>query len=552
MIETLELRPYQRETKHALYGSTARGGRRLAAVVPTGGGKTVIFADIAKDCVTAGGVVLLLAHRIELIDQAADEFKGASAGMSVGVVQGARKEYDADVICASVQTAVRPAALAALRAAGVRLIIIDECHHAVADSYMTILRELGAFQPDGPLVYGFSATLDRADGLALGDVFDEIAHVVGMEELIERGWLLRPVGIKCKVDGLDFRQVRKSRSESGLDDHAVAALMSESLAPAAIVRSYLEHGAGRKAVAFMPSVDLSKEQAQAFRDAGVSAIHIDADTPKRVRAGLVRKIKAGEYDVTCNVGLFTEGTNVPIWSCVILGRPTSSATLFAQMVGRGGRPYPGQRDFLVIDVVGVTGRHRLRTLADLEGAARVEPLDPELAAYDDETPADAEQDESGTSGDVVPQGVDGRVVSEMIDLFSASHVAWKRSPRGVWYLPTNVGYVILAPGAEPETYVVQWADGEPVHADPCDIGAAMSWGERAAAASSGFDNSKGARWRRLKPSRSQQWEALSAGVYVEGMTRGELTDALDTYRAARVIDALPAVATVSPAGYWQT
>jgi hypothetical protein len=460
------------------------------------------------------------------------------------------------VIVGSVATVVKPAALAALKQLGLGLIVIDECHHSVAPSYMTIMRELGALADDGPMVLGLTATLGRADGLALSELWQAVAKPIEMQRLIDEGWLLRPRGIRVKIDELDLRGL-KSNASQAQTDRAYSAAMSDSLAPAAIARAVAEHCAGRKGVAFLPSVELSKEQARVFCEHGLRAVHIDADTPKEVRRELMKRARAGAYDVVCNVGLFTEGTDVPIWSYAVLGRMTSSEVLFTQMIGRPLRPYPGQTDALLLDVVGVTARHRVRAIVDLDGAPQVEDVPDDLLDLldDDELPVDDADEHDGPGADPLPEGADGRLVVELVDLFSASHTAWQQSPRGVWFLPTGNGRaVFLAPGQEPGTYDVRWSSGELVHEDSVPLDAAMTWGERAAKEHAARPVERAASWRKRKASLADKWAALAAGATPEDFGRevGGVTDVLDRAWAAGTIDGLACVEKVTPGGYWTT
>lgn len=553
--ETFALRDYQQDTVSGLYASYGRGNRRVATVLPTGGGKTVVFSHVAADAVRAGRRSLVLAHRTELIDAAEEKLLGSSAGMSVGVVQGRRREFDRDVIVGSVQTIVREGALNVLRSRDLGLVVVDECHHIAAATYQTILRELGVFTDAGPLLYGVTATLGRGDRKSLGDTFEDVAHAVPMTDLIRDGHLLRPKGLRVKVEGLDLSRVKRSRtSESGLDDRAVAAAMSESLAPAALARAILKHGKGRHGVAFLPTVELSKEQARVFNEHGINAIHVDADTPRAARKEIIRRARLGEYDMVCNVGLFTEGTDVPIWDLVALARMTSSDVLFQQMAGRGLRPYPGQSDCLVMDFVGLTARLHIRTVVELEGVEMIDELDDELKAFDEEIP-EPERDEPGHAPPAEP-GIDGELVSELVDLFGASHVAWQHSPRGVWYLPGGNGYaVFLAPADEVDRYdVYEHVDGAPrlLHEDPCDISAAMAWGEKAVRERAARDVSRDAGWRRGKVKRADRLTAVFRGLATpdELTGAGALVDARDRAWAGSVIDVLPSVADVTPSGYW--
>lgn len=560
-VDVLTLRDYQQAATDKLYAAYAAGRRRVPLVMPAGSGKTVVFAKIAADCVAAGKNVQVFAHRTELIDAAVEKLRGASTGLDVGVLQGRRREFDRAVIVGSIQTACRPGALNVLASRRPGLVVIDETHHVAAPSYQTILKGLGVFRDDGPLLLGVTATLGRHDGLALSDTFDgPPADVVPIEDLITDGYLLRPKGIRVKVEGLDFSRVRSSRtSDSGLNDKDVAQAMSDALAPAAIARAVLEHGKGRRGVAFLPSVELSKEQAAVFAEHGLTSIHVDADTAPAVRKEIVRRARLGEYDVVCNVGLFTEGTDVPIWDMVILARPTSSEILFHQMAWRGGRPHPGQRDFLVLDPCGITGRHRLRSVVSMEGAELVDELPDELKEFDeDEIDESSVNDEPAgeTFVESVP-GADGPLVHELVDLFSTSHTAWQRSPRGVWYLPTGSGRaVLLAPAHEVDLYDVRWSDGELVHEDPCDISAAMAWGDKAARNEAERDLDRTAGWRGRKLSRAERLAAIYRGETPGGQhvprTVGALADVQDARWAGRHIDTLPCVAGVSLAGYWTT
>lgn len=556
--ESFELRDYQQEVIDDLYRLWGVGWRRIAGVLPTGGGKTVLGVRPVVDCVNAGRRVLWLAHRTELIDAAEEKLRADSSGLNVGVLQGKRRELSRDVIVASVQTAVRPAALAVLQQLGIGLIVIDECHHSVAPSYMTIMRALRALDDDGPLVLGLTATLDRADGLALSDLWQAVAKPVEMQRLIEEGWLLRPRGIRVRLDDELNLAGLKSNASQAQTDRAYSAAMAESLAPAAIARAIVQHCAGRKGVVFMPSVELSKEQARVLCEHGVSAVHIDADTPDLVRREMMKRARAGVYDAVCNVGLFTEGTDVPIWSYAVLGRMTSSGVLATQMIGRPLRPYPGQTEALVLDAVGLTQRFRLSTRVNLDGAPPVEEIPDELRELLDEGIVDeAEKSRSADDTEPEPEGADGPLAYELVDLFSASHTAWQQSPRGVWFLPTGDGRaVFLAPASEPGMYDVRWTSGsdELVHEDPAPLDAAMAWGEKAAKSVAVRPVERSASWRKRKASLAEKYAALSAGATPDefGREAGGVTDAHDRQRVGRTIDALPCVEQVTPAGYWTT
>lgn len=527
MADARTLHPYQRETIEKIYGCFAEGYRRVAIVLPCGGGKTFTGGHVILDAVRAGMRALWLAHRTELIEQAEEEFR--SLGLSVGVLQGPRREVFRDVVVASVATAVRDGGLNLLRQAGFGLVIVDEVHHVSARSYQTVLEALGVLGETGPRFLGVTATLDRADGLRLGDTIQTVAHVVKPEPLIEDGFLLRPRGIRVRVEGLDLSRVKRSRtSESGFDDKAMASALHDSLAPAAIARAVLEHGAGRCGVAFLPSIELSKEMAEVFNEHGINAVHVDADTPKAVRKEIVRRARLGEYNMVCNVGLFTEGTNIPIWSLVVTARKTNSAVLFQQMAWRGGRAYGEQRDFIVLDPVGVTGRLKLQTLNNLDGAEIPEDMPDELAIFDEDPLPEVDPVEE-REAPAAPAGADGDLEHEMFDLFGRSAAAWKRSPAGRWYLPTGPVSAVTLETIDGTAYDV-W-HGDECLASGLWLSEAMEFGETVPGA-----DVRGDAWRQ-EPLRGRQlMDAYFRGGAAAAGSAGAYEDVRSADWAARYVD----------------
>ena len=179
----LALRPYQREAAAAFDAGAARGLRRMLVQLPTGTGKTVLFAHEAHEAVALGGRVLVIAHREELLDQARDKLLMADPSADVGIVQAERDAPGAGIVVASIQTLARPTRLARLTAAGrFALVVVDEAHHAAAPSYRAVLDELGAFAPVGPLVLGVTATPGCGDGVGLHEIFEAIVFRMTIEE----------------------------------------------------------------------------------------------------------------------------------------------------------------------------------------------------------------------------------------------------------------------------------------------------------------------------------------------------------------------------------
>jgi hypothetical protein len=227
------------------------------------------------------------------------------------------------------------------------------------------------------------------------------------------------------------------------------------------------------------------------------------------------------------------------------------------MAGRGLRPHPGKHDALIIDVVGVTGRHRLASIADLSGAERVEKLDAELAQYEPDEEIDLlgllDPERPGRGGPVDP-GTDGPLTSEVIDLFGSSRQTWLRTRRGVWFLPAGDDLVFIAPGDAPGRYAVarcpsKAAGGQYVH-ESRDLGLdmAMAWGEQVAADVAALTR-KNATWRRGAPSSAQAALAAQLGaVLPETATKGEVSDAISIALASQRIDPMPIVASIQPEG----
>lgn len=562
-VGLLPLRDYQSATIDALRADWAVGHRRLAAVLPTGGGKTVIFAHLIRRVAAAGGRALVLAHRDELLEQAQQKIHDVAPGIRTGIIKGSRREMAGrDAVIASVQSLRRAESRAELlrRMGRPWLIIVDEAHHAVANTYMNIIRDLGGFAPDGepgPLVAGFTATLTRADRVALGDVWQKVSIRVDVVDLMRRRYLVKPRGKRIKIAGLDLRKV--ARSGGDYQDRSLAEAMSAALAPEAIARAYKEHAPDRQGIAFLPSVALAHEQAEVLCAEGISALAVDGKTEMDARKDALAAFRRGDCQVLTNCGVFTEGTDLPMAEVAVLGRPTSSAGLYVQMAGRVLRPHPGKSDALLLDVVGVAGKHKLASMVDLGGGERVDELTEEerdeLEDLADELGMDLlemlERAESGPSLDD-DRGADGPLVAEEIELFEASHQAWLRSYRGAWCLVAGGRVVALAPLESGRFDVVcmplSGPGGEYVARD-IDLSYAMSWGEQKIAEiekSASFTTAKAASWRKGKMSEAQGKELTRLGVVLNpDWSKSEASDAISICKASRRIDHLAMFAGVT-------
>jgi superfamily II DNA or RNA helicase len=528
------LRQYQVDLVNGSLKLWREGFRRIAMVMATGGGKTPTAMKLANLCLDADLPVLWIAHRTELIDQAIDKAEQVAPGRRIGRMQATTKQYRAEIVVGSVQTCSTTSSLNLLKSRRWGLVIVDETHHVAADTYQKVLRELGCFEPDGPLMLGVTATLDRADGLALGNTFEAVVEPrVGLIDLIRHPdgpYLVPPRGIRVMIDGLNLDKVRRVAGD--FNSGHLGRAMSDAMAPAKIVEAWVEHAKGCPTVAFLPTVAFSIEQAQAFNDAGFVAVHLDGTTAASERARVLDEFRTGRVDVLCNVNLFTEGTDLPSIGCVILGAPTSSGNRYQQMVGRGLRLYPGKSFCWILDVTGVTKRHKLATLVNLGGADAAEDTPDDLLMYEEddlagEVDQPAGTDDEGGEADPV-EYADGPLAHELVDLFGQAHSAWLRTPGGTWFVPAGSAFVFLRPVGDDHYdlcwQIDAWPGDSGVIRERMEIGYAMAAGDAWIADRPVLQAERGAPWRSMRaPGRS-------------GRTKGEIADEKARLRAAKMLD----------------
>ena len=341
------LRPYQEQGFAELRASYARGRRAPLYVLPTGGGKTVTFSHITAGAARKGNRVIILAHRAELLDQ----ISGALDAESVphGFVAAGYPKSRAPVLVASVQTLIR-------RVDSVPapdLIVTDEGHHATAtNTYGQIFK---AYPTARRL--GVTATPCRLSGEALGDVYDDLILGPSVQELTDAGYLARArifAPPTVSTDGLHIRAGEFVQDE-------VKELMDKPSVTGDAISHYRQHADNLPAVCFCHSIDHSKYMAQAFRDAGYMAAHLDGNTSRGIRRSMIGDFRTHRLSVLCSVDVVGEGLDIPGIHCGILLRPTASESLYLQQVGRCLRPAPGKDYAILLDHVGSTLRHGLPT-----------------------------------------------------------------------------------------------------------------------------------------------------------------------------------------------
>jgi len=448
--EPLELRPYQREAADAVIAAYRRGVRRMLIQMATGLGKTVLFAHLAHLVVRHGRRVLVIAHRDELLTQARDKLLTVDPSADVGIVRAERDETDAAIVVASIQTIARPARLA--RLGRFELIIIDEAHHAAAASYRTVLEALGAFEPDGPLVLGVTATPGRGDGVGLDSVFEEIVYSMPILDGIRGGYLcdIRATTVTLETDFSDVHTRGGDLADGELGDALIAAD-----APEHVAQAYREHAAGRRALVFAPTISVARSMAAALDGAGVPAAWVSGETPRDERVAILAALKAGSLRAVANCAVLTEGFDCPPVDCIVTARPTKSAGFYTQMIGRGTRTYPGKDDCLILDVVGQAGRHDLVTTASLFG------LPPRLLAERTVTEA-LEASQQAQDEALRRDRPDARLVARPVELFKRRPLHWVQAGPDRFVLTVPAGQIQLEQGRRGWSAVISPYGDQPV------------------------------------------------------------------------------------------
>jgi ATP-dependent helicase IRC3 len=342
---TISLRDYQEQCLKAVQDEYRGGVNRQLIVLPTGSGKTIVMAAIAK---AYDKKVLVLAHREELVDQAVEKFKLLFPASSIGVCMGGRNEIDAQVVVGSVQSCSRPKRIEGLHAQGFGLLMVDESHHAVADSYQKIIKELGFGPGSEKLLVGVTATPSRSDNQGLDETFEKIVFSRSIGTMIRAGYLSPVHGRKILTNlTLALERVRIQNGDFAVSDLAEAVNTPER--NAFIVEKFQEYAWNRKAVAFCVNVQHCQDLAQAFNDAGIAAAAVWGDMDTYERKETLADLKAGKIKVATSCGVLTEGFDEPTIDSIVMCRPTRSPGLYIQCVGRGLRLWPGKPDCLVLD-----------------------------------------------------------------------------------------------------------------------------------------------------------------------------------------------------------
>ena len=542
-MSEIKLRSYQADAIDAVFKAWVEGMTRPAVVLPTGAGKTVVFAHLIKNFRDFGGWgaarapgkrVIVLVHRDELADQAIAKIRSIAPDLNVGKVKAAERQVLADVLVCSVQTLARGTALKQILASqqngrNVGLLITDECHHAAAVSYKKVY---DAF-PDA-LQLGVTATMARGDGVGLGSTWEEVVYSRSILWMMSKGYLSQVRTKQIMINGLDIAGVKASRGDYQSGDLGRA--MEDSEADEAIARAYVEHAKDRPGVVFTPTVATAELTAAGLNKAGIVTDIVSGETPTDERRRIFESFRTGATQVLANCMVLTEGFDAPWAEVAVIARPTMSTPLYTQMVGRVLRPYPGKTDALVLDMVGASAGRKLCTLIDLEpGAVR--------SLKEGESLEEAVIREAEEGNQTAPAGSIAFALKHYdVDMFSASDKVWLRTGKGVLFIGCGDTTVFLWPSPDGAGLwdvctqtkgTPKWERTEHV---AMDIGSAMAWGEVVAEDTGSFSIAKSAAWRRAKPSEGQAKVAERMGLDLEGKRRGDVSDLLSITFASRIFD----------------
>ncbi|KAG0229747.1 hypothetical protein BGW42_001350 [Actinomortierella wolfii] len=372
-LETV-LRPYQQEVIDICLSKFAEGVKRQIVSLPVGSGKTVIFSHLMKQVpppFPGATKTLILAHRQELLEQTRKHVLSAGSGLTVTIDQGNRNaDMNADVIVASVPTLGRSGTTKILKydPRQFKCIIIDEAHHAAAESYRRILKHFGADHKDTHIfLYGCSATVRRHDGLQLRGIFDHVSFHKDFLSMIEDKWqVLCGLRVSTIKTDFDLRDVKTLGGDFVQKD--LAFKVNTPIRNEIVVRSYMKYCQERHSTVVF-AVDIAHLEAltELFRKYGYDARGLSSKTDPVTRAQLLHDFRNRKFPIIVNCGILTEGTDIPAIDSILMARPTKSNVLFQQMLGRGMRLYPGKEDCLVLDFVDIVRGNGLVTLPTLLG-----------------------------------------------------------------------------------------------------------------------------------------------------------------------------------------
>ncbi len=458
----IQLRPYQVECIEAVKRDWQTYSDVLLTVA-TGGGKTAIFLALIVEMLSNApkSRALIISHRQELVFQPIERLCQfwPEWGDRAGAVMAEHDECNLQIVSATVQTLASARRLQRLLAYGpIDYLVVDETHHSCAASYRTVLDTLRDINPDLRHL-GVTATPMRADGHGLVEVYQHESAHYGIRELVRSGYLVPPRWLAIQT-GISLKGV--TTHDGDFTAKRLADVYETSNCFDLVVESHRRYADGRQCLAFTASVDGAYDLAETFRGAGITAAAADATTDRDERRRLLRDFSAGRVQVLCNMGLFTEGLDVPAVSCIHQVRPTKSDALYTQIIGRALRTSPGKQDALIMDYCPLEARNVVM-MGDVLG------VDARKDVYVSDDPQEGAV-VGGFTFDGQTHWLSGNpmeIVSRQLDYLNVSPWSWYRAPDG--WMSIGLGQaddkverslVMSPPGEEMTLYLVARRDGE--------------------------------------------------------------------------------------------
>ena len=338
MGQTIELRDYQKEATENLQKMREDGKTIALLYHATGVGKTITAATDAK---AVGGRTLFLVNALKLASQAKETFAKVWPEATLGEYTGSQKDMTQTVIFATVQSISKD--LEKFSPIDFDYLIVDECHHAAANTYQKIFTY---FHPK--FILGLTATPERSDGEDMLELFQNVAHKMDLKTAVERGVLvpIRCIRVKTNIDLTDVRINGIKYNSQDLESKLFIPERNQL-----IVDTYLKYVNDKKTVIFCTSVDHAAEIAKLLRDNGVKAEAVSGRDRVEIRDKILKDYETGSTNVLCACDLLNEGWDSPHTTVLFMARPTMSKTIYLQQLGRGARRCPGKEDLLVVDFV---------------------------------------------------------------------------------------------------------------------------------------------------------------------------------------------------------
>jgi superfamily II DNA or RNA helicase len=359
-----QLRPYQSQGITEIFKRWREGKRSVLFQMPTGTGKTVLFSEIVKKGFTQNKSILIVVHRKELVEQIRDKLHSKNVDLGI-IMAGYESDPNKKIQIASIQT------LNNREIAEPNLIIIDECHHAKAETYTALWTKFPSAK-----ILGVTATPVRLSGEGFDDIFDDLITSQPLKYFIDNGYLVPIKHFVCSNPNLS--SVKQSKGD--YVTKMLTEVMMDNSVMSDLTDSYLEKCSGKSMIVFAVDVEHSKEITKRYRENGITAEHIDAKTPLEERQKILQNFKSKKVSVVSNVEIITEGFDFPQCEVVQLARPTKSLALYLQMVGRVMRPAQGKTAGIIMDNAGLWLDHGLSFVErewDLKGMDKKKKKDAE-------------------------------------------------------------------------------------------------------------------------------------------------------------------------------